>query len=317
MKLYSAEEVARRLPYPALIECLRRAFAENVAAPLRSSYEIAAPSGASATYMLMPAWRPGEAIATKLLTILPQNAARGLPTIHALIVLFDGDSGAPIAVLDGTEVTRRRTAAASALAASYLARERSERLLVVGTGPQAFHQALAHAAVRPIRRIEVWGRSAEKASALAAALQTALGSCSVQAVAELEPAVTEADVISCATSATEALIRGGWLRPGAFLDLVGNHRPQNRECDDEAVRRSRVYVDTRAGALAEAGELLIPLRAGILHESDIQGDLAGLCRGEVCGRGSDTELTLFKSVGAALEDLAAAQLVASGSAGRG
>jgi alanine dehydrogenase len=309
MKIYSAAEVAQRLPYKALIAGLRDAFSQDIQAPLRSMYPINLASGSQATFGLMPAWHAGEILATKLVTIFPDNASQGLPTIHAQIVLFDGRTGIPTAVVDGTEVTRRRTAATSALAASYLANENAECLVVVGTGAQALHQALAHAAIRPIRRIGVWGRSPVNARALVEALRQHSQAFSVHVVDDLEAEAREADVISCVTGACDPVVFGEWLKPGSFLDLVGSHTPDRRECDDEAVRRSRIYVDTLAGAQAEAGDLLIPLRHGVIRQSDILGDLHALCRGEVAGRVTPHEITLFKSVGSALEDLAAARMV--------
>ena len=309
MNIYSAAQVAQRLPYKALIAGLRDAFSQDIQVPLRSMYPINLASGSQATFGLMPAWHAGEILATKLVTIFPDNASQGLPAIHAQIVLFDGRTGVPTAVVDGTEVTRRRTAATSALAASYLANENAERLVVVGTGAQAIHQALAHAAVRPIRRIGVWGRSPAKARAVVETLRQHSQAFSVHVVDDLEAEAREADVISCVTGVCDPVVFGKWLKPGSFLDLVGSHTPDRRECDDEAVRRSRVYVDTLAGALAEAGDLLIPLQHGVIRQSDILGDLHAFCCGEVAGRVTPHEITLFKSVGSALEDLAAARMI--------
>jgi alanine dehydrogenase len=311
MRIFSADQVAQRLPYKALIAGLRDAFAQNIHAPLRSMYRLNNEYGLQATLGLMPAWQAGEIIVTKLLTIFPDNSKHGLPTIHAQIIVFDGRTGVPTAVIDGTEVTRRRTAATSALAASYLASEKGEYLVVVRTGAQAMYQALAFAEVRPIHRIGIWGRSPRKATHLARALQKKSQSFAVHVVNDLEPEVRKADLISCVTAAREPLVFGEWLKPGAFLDLVGSHTCDNRESDDEAVRRSRIYVDTLAGAMAEAGDLLIPLREGIIRPSDILGDLHSLCRCEVAGRGTPDEITMFKSVGSAVEDLAAARMVAA------
>jgi alanine dehydrogenase len=309
MQVYSTAQVAERLPYRALVEALREAFCQNIQVPLRSIYSIDLGPGTPATLGLMPAWQAGDMLAAKLLTIFPDNAARGLPTIHAQIVVFDGRTGIPTALIDGTEVTRRRTAATSALAATYLANEQSQNLLIIGTGAQATHQALAHAALRPIRRIGVWGRSVEKAHALAEILAQTSQTFSAYVVQDLEAQARQADIISCATAASDPVIFGEWLKPGAFLDLVGSHTPEHRECDDNAVRRSRLFVDTLNGAMAEAGDLLIPLRDGAIRPSNILGDLHMLCRGEVAGRVEPDEITLFKSVGSALEDLAAARLV--------
>ena len=309
MRVYSAADVAQRLPYQELIAGLREAFCQDIRVPKRSMYPIDPESGSEAIYGVMPAWRSGDVLVTKLLTIFPENGFQGLPTIHAQIVVFDGRTGAPTAIIDGTEVTRRRTAATSALAATYLANEQAEYLVIVGTGAQALHQALAHATVRPIRRIGVWGRSLEKAEVLAEALSQHSEVFSVHVVDQLEPSVREADVISCATSAYQPIMFGEWLKPGAFLDLVGSHTPTRRECDDEAVRRSRIYVDTFSGALVEAGDLVLPLRRNVIRRTDVVGDLHALCRGKVAGRSSANEITLFKSVGSAIEDLAAARML--------
>jgi alanine dehydrogenase len=315
MKVYSAAAVERRLPYPKLVEALRVAFRNDIQTAIRSFYAIDTPSGMRATYGLMSAWQAGEVIATKLVTVFPDNAARQLPTIHAQIVLFDGKSGVPAAIIDGTEITRRRTAAASALASTYLAREDARELLVLGTGPQAFHQALAHAAVRPISRIHVWGRSPARVAALVQSLRQynreneSTRAPRVETAEDLESAARGVDIISCATSAAVPLIEGRWLKPGSFLDLVGSHSPERRESDDDAVRRSNIYVDTLEGALAEAGDLLIPMKSAVIGKSDIRGDLHSLCRNQVGGRTTGDEITLFKSVGTAVEDLAAAKLV--------
>lgn len=310
MEVYSAARVAEALPYEVLVEALHSAFkARSAVVPQRSVHSIGLPSGSTALFVTMPAWEAGKAIAVKLASIFPPNAGRGLPVVHAQIVVFNGATGEPMAVVDGTEVTRRRTAAASALAAKFLAREDAKRLLVVGTGEQAPHNALAHSAVRPIRHIDVWGRSPEKASATIKRLRQKLPTTRIDLAEELEGAVRSADVISCATSSPEPLLHGEWLSPGVFVDLVGAFSPTTREVDDEAVRRARVYADTLAGVMAEAGDVIIPIEHGVIRESDVVGDLYGLCRGEVSGRSTANEITLFKSVGTAVEDLAAAQLV--------
>ena len=252
----------------------------------------------------MPAWQPGRALGVKVVTVFPANASRGLSAVQATYLLLDAETGSPRALLDGAALTRRRTAAASALAATYLARPDSATLVMVGTGSLAPHLVAAHAAVRPIREVRVWGRSAEKAAALAARLDRP--GLRVTAVQDLEAAVRGADVVSCATLSAAPLVHGGWLRPGTHVDLVGGFTPAMREADDEAVRRSRVFVDTPA-ALAEAGDVVQPLARGVLRKEDV-ADLFDLVRGRRPGRQRDEEITLFKSVGAALEDLAAARL---------
>jgi alanine dehydrogenase len=240
--------------------------------------------------------------------VFPDNASRPLPAVHGTYMLLDAATGVPAAVLDGTALTLRRTAAASALAASYLARPDSAVHLMVGTGALAPHLIAAHAAMRPIRETLLWGRDPGKAAAVAARL-AATGVVAAP-VADLAAAAGVADIVTCATLAREPLIRGAWLKPGAHLDLVGGYTPEMREADDDAVARARVYVDTTA-ALQEAGDIVQPLRSGALADDRIAGDLFDLCRGQQPGRRDAAEITLFKSVGTALEDLAAARLAVS------
>ncbi len=307
MRTVSADEIAAALDYRPLVDRLREAFRAGCAAPPRHRHGIPVPGAPEGSLLLMPAWREGGPVGIKVVTVFPGNADRGLPAVNATYLLLDGATGRLRALLDGEELTLRRTAAASALAATYLARADAARLLMVGTGSLAPHLIRAHAAVRPIEAIAVWGRTPARAEALAARM--ASEGLTARAVGDLRAAVEEADVISCATLATDPLVHGDWLRPGQHLDLVGGFTPDMREADDEAVRRARVFVDTREGAGREAGDIVQPLARGVLTEADIAGDLAELARGERPGRTEESEITLFKSAGTALEDLAAAELV--------
>ncbi len=264
------------------------------------------PDGAEATLLLMPAWQAGRHIGIKLVTVFPDNAARDLPAVMGAYLLLDGKTGSPLAMIDGPMLTAKRTAAASALAAGYLARTDCERLLMVGTGTLAPQLILAHAAVRPICNVLIWGRDPDKAARLAKHLDRT--DFRVEATDDLEAAARGAHVISCATLSPEPLVRGAWLQPGQHLDLVGGFRPDMRETDDTAIRRARVFVETRAGACTEAGDIVQPLESGVLAAEDIAADLFALTRGERAGRRFYDQITLFKSVGTALEDLAAAQL---------
>lgn len=309
MRIVTAEELAEVLDYRALVEALRAAFQSECELPARHHHAVETPDGPEATLLLMPAWRTGGRIGIKVVTVFPGNGEKGLPAVMGNYLLLDGLTGTPLAILEGQELTARRTAAASALAADYLARAESRRLLMVGTGAMAPHLVQAHAAVRPITHVAVWGRSPEKAAALARRLDESR--LLVRHAPDLEAAVREADVISCATLATEPLVRGAWLRPGQHLDLVGAFTPGMRESDDEAVRRARVYVDTREGGLKEAGDIVQAIAAGVITADDLAGDLFELTRGQAAGRGGDDEITLFKSTGTALEDLAAAELAVS------
>lgn len=306
MLILDADAVARALPYEQLIDALDAAFRSGATAPPRVHYEVPVSDAAKATLLLMPAWQADRHLGVKIATVFPDNSRFNKPAVQASYLLMDGGTGTPLAVFDGTELTLRRTAAASALASRYLSKPSSARLLMIGTGNLAPHLVRAHMATRPIREVVIWGRRPEAASALAAKLATK--ALAVRAVSDLPAAVQEADIISTATLATTPLVRGEWLREGQHLDLVGAFQPHMSEADPVAIRRSEVYVDTLAGALAEAGDLLQAIDCGALEATDIRGDLSQLADGSVPGRENARQITLFKSVGAAIEDLAAAQL---------
>ncbi|MGD9616935.1 MAG: ornithine cyclodeaminase family protein [Alphaproteobacteria bacterium] len=307
MLIVDAESVHRLLDFPSLIEALREMFRDGAEAPARHHHAIepAAPDCSPGTLLLMPAWRVGDALGVKIVTVFPDNSGRSLPSVYGTYLLLDAATGAPLAVLDGTALTLRRTAAASALAAGHLARPDSAVHLMVGTGALAPYLIAAHKAVHSIRETRIWGRNPEKSAALAASLAST-GIIAV-AVSDLAEAAATSDIVTCATLSPEPLVRGAWLKPGAHLDLVGSYRPDMRETDDDAIRRARVFVDTEA-ALREAGDIVQPLRSGALAHDRIAGDLFGLVRGTSQGRRTADEITLFKSVGTALEDLAAARL---------
>lgn len=308
MRMITSGEVAAALDFPGLIDRLAEAFRSEIAVPLRHHHAVSVPGGSEGTLLLMPAWQSGRHIGIKIVTVFPDNGQRSLPSVMGVYLLLDGMTGAPVALLDGPTLTTRRTAATSALAARYLARPDARRLVMVGTGAMAPQLITAHATVRPVREVLVWGRSPEKAEALAAKLT--LPDVTIRATEDLEAAVRDADIVSCATLSTEPLVHGRWLRPGTHLDLVGAFTPRMREADDDAIRAAKIFVDTREGALKEAGDIVRPIQAGVLSESGIEADLFDLTRGTHPGRRSAEEITLFKSVGTALEDLAAAQLAA-------
>jgi ornithine cyclodeaminase len=308
MQVISAAQVEAALDWESLVERLRQTFRRGVELPVRHHHEIANPGGPEGTLLLMPAWQAGHHIGIKIVTIFPDNGEQGLPSVMGAYLLLDGKTGAPQAMIDGPMLTLKRTAAASALASHYLSRPDCERLLMVGTGSLAPYLITAHAAVRPVCNVLIWGRSPDKAARLAKRLDRA--DFKVAATEDLEAAARGADIISCATLSKDPLIHGDWLRPSQHLDLVGAFRPDMRESDDTAIRRSRVFVDTREGALKEAGDLVQPIEGGVLDPDDIAGDLFDLTRGERAGRRFYDQITLFKSVGTALEDLAAAQLAA-------
>lgn len=300
-----AAALAARLDRRALIEALDAAFRTPHEAPPRQHHALGAP-GASArgTLLIMTAWNERHC-GVKLVTVFPENGRRGLPAVAASYFLIDARDGRPCALLDGGELTARRTGAASALAARQLAAPDASRLLMVGTGRLAPHLIESHACVRPIQEIRIWGRRPERARALAAEL--ARPGWNVTAAEDLEQAVRWADVVSCATLAREPLVRGDWLHAGQHLDLVGAFTPEMREADDRALARAELFVDTRAGALQESGEIVGALRRGVLAPTAVRAELLELARGTF-RRSGPGAITVFKSVGAALEDLAAAEL---------
>ncbi len=312
MRIIEAAEVERALAYPRLVDVLAEMLRTGAIAPPRHHHTIALDQRPSATLLLMPAWSSaapgGEAAGryagVKSVTVFPDAGQFGKPAVQGVYLLFDTQSGAPLALIDAPALTAWRTAAASALAARYLARADASRLLMVGAGTLAPYLVRAHASVRPIRDVVIWNRSRQRAEALAKRLSGE--GFATRLADDLAAAVRSADIISTATLSSSPLIEGRWLSPGAHLDLVGGFRPTMREADDEAVTRASVYVDTRAGATQEAGDIVQPLRSGVLTESAIRGDLADLVSGAAMGRASSDEITLFKSVGAAIEDLAAA-----------
>jgi ornithine cyclodeaminase len=307
MHALGASEVIAALDFPSLVEGLRQMFRSGgCEMPQRHRHTIPVPGAQEGELLIMPAWQQGRYLGVKLLTVFPDNPAQKRPAVMGAYLLLDGKSGAPLALMDAPALTARRTAAASALAASYLARPDCERLLMIGTGALASHLIEAHANVRPIRNVLVWGRDPDKAQRLARRLDRR--SLKVAATDDLRGAVSGAHIICCATTAREPILRGHWLPLGVHIDLVGAFTPEMREADDETMRRARVFVDTREAAVAEAGDLIGAIAAGVMTAEDIAGDLFELTRGSRAGRRYRDQITVFKSVGVALEDLAAAQL---------
>src|SRR5437868_7400684 len=317
MRFFDGAAVDAALAYPGLVDVLQAAFKQGAIAPLRHHHAIALAGRPEATLLLMPAWEAeasgspfaGRHLGVKTVTVFPDNAARAKPAVFGTYLLLSAETGETLAVMDATRLTAWRTGAASALASRYLSRTDAARLLMVGAGALAPHLVAAHASVRPIREVALWNRSPERARVLADTL--AARGLDVSITGDLEAAVRRADIVSAATISAEPLIRGDWLAPGTHVDCVGAYKPSMRETDDAVVRRSRIFVDTRPGAFAEAGDIVQPLAAGVIGKEAVLGDLFDLTRGTVAGRQTSEEITFFKSVGAAIEDLAAAIAVYS------
>ena len=298
-----ATQVRASLAFPRLIRALRQAFAAGAQTPLRHRHDLTRADGIPASLLLMPSW-DGRYAGVKIVSVFPGNAARLIPTVSSSYLLADAATGQHLALIDGHEITGRRTAAASALAASFLAAPGASTLLLVGAGHIASMLPEAMRAVRPITRVLVWNRHPARAASLAEVLIRE--GFQASPATSLADAAAQADIISCATFAAEPLLHGAWLRPGVHVDLIGGFTPTMREADDEAIRRATVCIDSPA-AVHEAGDITQPATAGLLHP-DALTTLAQLCRGERPGRQAQQEITMFKSVGTALEDLAAAVL---------
>ena len=311
MKIFDSASTREALPFGALIDAIARLFVSGCQVPPRHVHAVSDGKSEGGTVLIMPAWH-GDYMGIKTVNIFPGNAARGLPGLFSTYILYSAATGEPLAQMDGNEITSRRTAAASALAARYLARPDARRLLVVGSGrvasllPQAYH------AVLPIKEITIWSRNHDAAQRMTDQLH--LAGCTVMASADLASAARMADVVSCATLATEPIIQGEWLAPGSHLDLIGGFTPAMREADDACFSGSRLYVDT-VEALQKSGDLLGPMSRGVFGPGDVAGTLESLCRAQAGGREGADVRTVFKSVGTALEDLAAAMLVYESSAG--
>lgn len=301
--------IEKALDYPGLISRLRDAFGSDaMITPQRHHHDIKNPGMAPSTLLLMPSWQEGKNLGIKIVTVSPHNAARNMPSIHGLYLLFDLDTGDCKHIMDARPLTVKRTAATSALASSFLSRPESKTLLMVGTGALSPELIKAHAAVRPINKVWVWGRHTSKAEAICKQFRDS--PFTIAPATKLDEVIGSADIISTATLSETPILPGKMLAPGQHLDLVGSYRPVTREVDDDCIRRSSVFVDTRAGALKESGDMAIPLATGVLTLDRVKAELRDLCRGDHKGRTSKEEITLFKSVGHAMEDLVAATMVA-------
>lgn len=307
MRRLSNEELLSKLDYPSLIHALQSAFRASYTVPMRHHHDYANPTvGVDSTLLLMPAWDDGEYLGLKVVTVSPMNSAQNLPSIQGSYTLFDLPSGQSILEMDAKVLTNLRTAAASALASQYLSRSDSRTLFVLGTGSLAPFLIAAHASNRPIERVLIWGRNPAKAERIKADLVG--GDYEIEVVSDISKGIEAADIISAATMSKDPLILGKYLKPGQHLDLVGSYRSDMREADDGTIEKCSLFVDTMQGAPKESGDLAIPLKNGTCTLEDIQADLFALCREEHQGRKTAEEITFFKSVGHALEDLAAAKL---------
>ena len=314
MKIISEKEVHAALAYPELIFSLEDAFANSFIMPPRQVFRLDQEGSSHNALALLPSWNQ-SVIAVKAFTYFPDNKSPK-KTLYSKILLFDRTDGEPIAIVDGTSCTFFRTAGVSALASRFLSRTESSVLLLLGTGNLASFLIQAHASIRPLKKILLWGRTREKAERLAIEMTKKLNGIEFIVVDDIESACGQADIIVSATGSHDILVKGSWIRPGTHTDFLGNHHPDKRECDTELIIKSSVYVDTYVNCYREAGEILLPIAEGKISTNHVKGELAELCTGKARPRTTDSEITLFKSVGSALSDLVASYQAYSHVVGR-
>lgn len=298
--------VEKNTVFPELVEQLKLGFSNrNIIVPERHHHEFPNPiTKKDSTLLLMPAWNPGKNAVVKILTVSPENARFDLPSINGTYIYFDAINGTLKAILEAKSLTSKRTAATSALASAYLSREDSTSLLMIGTGALSTNLIMAHASVRPIKNVFVWGRNYKKAKAVCVQLSNESFTCTP--IKSIKEKISEVAIISCATSSKTPLVFGKYLKPGQHIDLVGAFKPEMREADNNTISKAAVFVESFESGLKGSGDIVIPLDEGIIQESDIKADLFGLCSNAKKGRVNSEEITVFKSVGHALEDLVAA-----------
>lgn len=292
--------------FPELIGVLKSFFCKsNIEVPDRHHHDFTNPKESKdSTLLLMPAWVPGEDLGVKVVTVSPDNGRYNLPSIQGIYLYFDAHKGGLKAIIDAKALTAKRTAAASALAADFLAKKDASTFLMIGTGVLSANLIKAHAAVRPLRSVYVWGRNPKKAEVICQSFADA--SFEINVITEIEEKISEVDIVSCATLSPSPLVLGRNIREGQHIDLVGSYKRDMREADDALVTKADVFLDTYRGGLRESGDIVIPLQSGVITRSDIKADLFELCAGKKRGRMQANQVTTFKSVGHALEDLAAA-----------
>lgn len=313
--MLNGEQVAELMPMPECIKVMRDALAAlargEALVPLRTVMRV---PGVSGFLGLMPGYispRAGQegALGMKAVSVFPGNAQRGIDTHQGAVLLFEADTGRLSALMDGAAITAIRTAAVSGVATDVLARRDASELAILGAGVQARTHIEAIAAVRPLRRVRIWSRNAEHAAALAAELRRRFGF-PIEAAPSAEAAVREADIVATVTASPEPILQRAWLKEGVHINAVGSSIPTSREIDTATMVAARLFVDRRESALAEAGDLLIAIGEGAVRGDHVQAELGEVIIGKNPGRRSPRELTLFKSLGLAVEDVASAAYIA-------
>jgi ornithine cyclodeaminase/alanine dehydrogenase-like protein (mu-crystallin family) len=306
MRFIDRDEVARRLTYEACIPIVREAMIAFSKGETRQTLRTIIPLAGGRAFGIMPG-AMGEAapFGAKLISVFPDNFEKGVQSHQGLVILFDPQSGAPVCVVHAGEVTAIRTAAASTVATDVLARADARRLAILGYGEQAATHARAMGKVRPLSSITVWGRSGVRAAAFAERMAVELG-LPVTAAADARSAVAQADIVCTVTNAREPILKGAWVKPGTHLNLVGSSMAGPTEVDNDLVARSRFVADSREGVLNQGAEFLNAKRAGLIGDDHIIAEIGQVLSGEVAGRRSANEITVYKSLGHVVQDLASA-----------
>ncbi len=313
LRILTGGDVRRAVEMVTAINAVQDAYeqlsAGHVELPLRTAVPVRERAG---TTLFMPAYlEQSDALGVKIVSVFPRNRNRGLPTIHALVVVVDAETGQPSAIVDGTYLTALRTGAASGVATRLLARADARVAAIFGAGVQGHSQLEAVSAVRRLERVWVYDLHPETSAVFVAEMRgrDAPIPADIRVASSPEEAVREADVICCATSSATPVFPDGALPPGVHINGIGSYTPEMQEVPGETVARAKVVVDSRAAVLAEAGDLLIPIQQGLLSPEGIHGEIGEVAAGQIAGRESETEVTFFKSVGVAVQDVAVAELV--------
>jgi len=289
------------LPMARCVELMRQAMMALSAGRTEQLLRQILPLPHGAAFGVMPG-ATEDAVGAKLITVFPENFAKGVQSHQGFVALFDPADGAPVAMLHAGEITAIRTAAASAAATDVLARKTARRVAILGYGEQAHTHAQAMACVRDIAEIVIWGRSAERATAFAASLTKSL-SLPTTVAPSVEGAVTGADIVCAVTGSRVAILEGKWIAPGTHVNLVGSSGANAREADDDLVAMGRLFADHRAGVLAQGGEVIDAIAAGRIGEAHVLGEIGEVIAGKTPGRLRDSDITLYKSLGAIVQDL--------------
>ena len=313
IKIFSAEDIRQLIPMAEAIEVVKEAFVQlsekKAKAPVRTSLKIG-PEGNTA--LIMPAFLENpRALGAKLVTVFPANPQKGLPSTLALVFLVNAETGVPLALFEGTYLTRLRTGAATGAATQVLSRPESEILAIFGAGGQALLQVLGVLAVRKIREVRVFDLFPKQAEILKEELKSRpdLEKTKILRANSAEEAVAKADILVTATTSRTPVFPGSLLSPGAHINAIGAFTPEMQEVDEETILRSRIFVDSMVTCLEEAGDLIIPLNKGLICREDVQGELGEIVSGKKEGRKTREEITYFKSVGNAVQDISVAQAV--------